>query len=1070
MKSRSIITSLTAAALAGAVLSGVNISENVKADVKPEGTTTKANSAKENAQANVDSAQKEVDNAQQNANAAKNDLDSAKKNAEKTNADYIAQKDKTDVAQKNEANKKDALDKATEAQKQAKALVDDSKNPDKVKQANDDVKAKSDALDAANKDQTKADKNVSDQDALVKQDQSQIGNLTKNRDDKQNDKNTADQKVKDAEDALKGTGVKEAKDALDDATQKRSDAERNLNKANTDIDTATKNVNRDQQDLDQAQQKKGKADQSQTSAQNAADAANAQADAANKALKAKQDEIEVLKAKLSSLQDLSKNNIDLVDIDKFKQAYADYLADGKLSDTDIEYVKSAGAQNQYVSSDVDKKDIVDVNNMTSEQLEELALFTSDLLTKVRSQLGLGADNTQVTQGSIDFAEKVAQRYVTDYNNGSWQPGWHDATGINELSKENGLKFNSGSDSNTWQYYEDMSGAYLPNPVSMDLLKKHIYEELRDMIIPSGNGLDHPDATPTYEMGHTRGLLGLPSVNRDELESDIKEATEAINSGNETFTSIINGKKYSNQDLVDYANDAIQKLEKHQYYFSKDDMSPELYEGTSYSITKKLAWSNEMNIHFISVAPDDITDSTKFSTQIIPSYADQINDITSQINALNDDLSSLEAKADTANANKSKKDGDLIAAKQNVGLAEKAVDTANKKLAQDKDQLASNQQTAQEAQTAFNQADDHFNQIKSRYDTLTAAQDQKIKNFNTAVESQKKAEAALTEAQNNLDNATNALNVAKDKLKNLQNIAKTKAEAVKKAQAELDVANKHLADLKNAPQTLAIAQAAQDIAQKDYDVAKKAANDAQTQLKTLENVKSASDAQVSVAQAKYDQALANLKNAQDKLANAKGALERIQQSNNLINQSTTSQTGTDSTGSNISTSFYSTSRNNSNSTSSTNQTTTNTSTNVNEGLVQTKTIRLTHNAYVYTKDLKPVRTKSHRRVLLKKNHYLKALNNGKTVTIKSKKFYQIGKNRFIKVSNTVAKKRHILATVKARKNHKVRVYLSNGKFAKKYVLGQKTYRLAEKKTIKGKTYYRIYGKKLWIRAQDLKLVK
>ena len=139
MKSKGILTSLTAAALAGAFLSGANISETVKADVKPDGTTTKAKSVKENAQANVDSAQKDVDNAQQGVDSAKKDLDTAKQNAVKPDSDYKAQKDEANAAQKTADEKKAVLDKANDTVTKAAALDSDAKDINKVKQADDDV-------------------------------------------------------------------------------------------------------------------------------------------------------------------------------------------------------------------------------------------------------------------------------------------------------------------------------------------------------------------------------------------------------------------------------------------------------------------------------------------------------------------------------------------------------------------------------------------------------------------------------------------------------------------------------------------------------------------------------------------------------------------------------------------------------------------------------------------------------------------------------------------------------------------------------------------------------------------
>ncbi|MGQ5709168.1 hypothetical protein [Lactobacillus sp. PSON] len=59
-------------------------------------------------------------------------------------------------------------------------------------------------------------------------------------------------------------------------------------------------------------------------------------------------------------------------------------------------------------------------------------------------------------------------------------------------------------------------------------------------------------------------------------------------------------------------------------------------------------------------------------------------------------------------------------------------------------------------------------------------------------------------------------------------------------------------------------------------------------------------------------------------------------------------------------------------------------------------------------------------------------------------------------------------VTARKGHKVRTYTSTGKFSKHYVYGHKTYKLNQKKIIKGHgTCYKIYGKNQWIPSKYLK---
>ncbi|MCT3404257.1 hypothetical protein [Lactobacillus helveticus] len=62
-----------------------------------------------------------------------------------------------------------------------------------------------------------------------------------------------------------------------------------------------------------------------------------------------------------------------------------------------------------------------------------------------------------------------------------------------------------------------------------------------------------------------------------------------------------------------------------------------------------------------------------------------------------------------------------------------------------------------------------------------------------------------------------------------------------------------------------------------------------------------------------------------------------------------------------------------------------------------------------------------------------------------------------------------ASIKARRNHKVRTYTSSGKFSRHYVYGKRTYRVNSKKKIKHRgTCYKLYGKNQWIPAKYLDL--
>lgn len=133
--------------------------------------------------------------------------------------------------------------------------------------------------------------------------------------------------------------------------------------------------------------------------------------------------------------------------------------------------------------------------------------------------------------------------------------------------------------------------------------------------------------------------------------------------------------------------------------------------------------------------------------------------------------------------------------------------------------------------------------------------------------------------------------------------------------------------------------------------------------------------------------------------------------------------------------------------------------------------MVHKSYAYNKKGEAIK-KNGKHVVYKKGSKLKLMNEGKFVTIKGKKFYQVSKKRYVKAVNitTAATKVNVKATVKGKKNAKIRTYTSNGKRTKKYVYGKKTYKLNGKKAIKGKTYYKIYGKNQWIPANKLNLKK
>lgn len=183
--------------------------------------------------------------------------------------------------------------------------------------------------------------------------------------------------------------------------------------------------------------------------------------------------------------------------------------------------------------------------------------------------------------------------------------------------------------------------------------------------------------------------------------------------------------------------------------------------------------------------------------------------------------------------------------------------------------------------------------------------------------------------------------------------------------------------------------------------------------------------------------------------------------NTTNSNTTANTNNNSSATNTSTS---TSQqpvdNNSNSTTETTSTSTTSA--------AKPVVRIAQRSYVYTKSGKIAR-KNGKRVVLKKSS-TRSLRNAKLVTIKGQKYYQIGKNQYVKASNVIApiRKANVRAVVKGRKNARVRAYTSTGKRTRSYLSGRKSYKFTARRSINGRTYYKVSGRNLWIPASKLNI--
>ena len=1049
------VTSAAAAALASLVLVNANVNNEVKADTKAVNdtkTTQKAQTPEEAARANVASAKKKVETEQGNVDKAQGDLDQAKKDAEKPDADYKAQSDKVDGLKKTVDQKNEALTDAKNKEKDAQALADEAKDPAKVKDA---ITKQEGVVKNANKAKADADQAVKDKQKEIDDLGKDVKTDTQDVNDKTAAKNKADQAVKDAEDALKGTGITEAKKELDAANEAVAKTQKALKEANDAINQANGDKTAAQKALAKAQTAHDTAvtNQKIAHAQKAYDDAKAASDAADKKLADKKAEVKKLRSKLHDLEINSQNKIVIPNIDYYKSMLKDYINQRALTSDQINYLNSARKQVNYISSDKDKKITVDLKNLTDDQIKDLSLFALSLTNEIRSQFGF--EPAVVTNGGIEVAKELAQKYEEDFKNTI--PAWHDDVAIKKVVNEHRIRLG-----------EAMAPKYVSSSqTNMDNLKRDVFNMFRDMVFSKGNGIDEKGGQAHYELGHAMIVIGAkgwmvgdnPTVNiQDANDRTIGERSILKNWQKEVQT----------------IKDKIKELELHEQNSeikNKIELQKErliIWEGNVKELEQRIKnethplsmvliptdygydpteYQEAIEYHYYYVVPS--TDS-KFDQTIIPSYASQIKEVNSKLNQANNELPSLKSEAERLDGITSGKFTDLNNKKAAVKGAQDSIDKANKDIKKANDALdtAQRKKIAQEAQLKKDK--NAQKDAQKHYDDLTADN-----NLEAAKKAQEKAKNALSTANNTLTKAKNALDQAQNvDLPKLQKVADQRAKDATQAQTKLDQLKQHVEDLKNAATILANAKKALTDAQTAYDTAKKNYDDANEVLNgDLKTNKDKADAKVVAAQKAYDEAVAKLQAAKDALAKAQQKLQDIldaEYAQSIITSGPTETKKTDKQE----------------------------PVKIPEATPETKTddisttpkkIRLTHNAFVYNKHGKLIRKGLHIK-WIKRDKLVKVLKNAKIVKINGKRYYQIGRNKFVKVANFEITTHAVHFKARLKGNKKVRAYNRSGKFNKHYARPNHTYTFNEMAKINGKTYYKIAGTNNWIPAKKLALKK
>uniref|UniRef100_UPI002558233E SEC10/PgrA surface exclusion domain-containing protein n=1 Tax=Lactobacillus taiwanensis TaxID=508451 RepID=UPI002558233E len=582
-------------------------------------------------------AQNNVKNASDNVKNAQNMVEAANKKARAASDFYNKQNKNSIAAEENKDKAAKILAEATVKLQIAQQDYDKANQPGVLEAARDRVKNKTSDLNSKKADLNKLEQSLPIIEESINKASSDVEQKTQALAHAQKIKSQRDSETKAAKDALDNVRLPEIKAA-------HAEAVKNVEQRNIELSTAQNNLIAKTNEQKQAastvidDQKKSDAIAKQiTSLQADYDAKKSISDEATAIAQAKKAKLDKINNKLNYLRDMTKNTIVIPDLDKYKQAFIDYETTKTATQSDIEYFKEAFSKNSFQSSDYDKNNIVEVNNLTDDQLEEASLFAADLMGKARAYFGW--PNDKVTRGSLTFARAVAKRHIDD----QWLGHWHYGIAINDVAKKMGLRSNEGINPDTDQFYEERTWWMDYNHIatmSMNELKREIYDSLLNMLIPANaNGYDNPNQTTgSYEMGHAKGVLGI-IVRNNQVESEgngekewyedllnkIKdtEFTGAKGYYNNFYFDIhegVNGLIYSVNGQTVTKEQLIKILEKR----IRNATGARYVSAIPSNVT---SGEGQFVIHEFIVHPNDINQGSIFSTEEIPSYNEQIEDLT-----------------------------------------------------------------------------------------------------------------------------------------------------------------------------------------------------------------------------------------------------------------------------------------------------------------------------------------------------------------------------------------------------------------------------------------------------------
>ena len=704
--------------------------------------------------------------------------------------------DASDQAEKKVTDLKQAQ---ADAQKTAdKATPEAIQNAEKtVETAKASVPTKEQAVSTAQTEKDDADRNVAIQGKTVGTKQAEVTQA-------QNGVTDAKTEVENAQKALNGEGLADAKAKQDEAIKEEATSKQAQEMAQKALESA-KTQNQDHAtQLKQAEQTVKTAQANLESKSQEKETAKTNADQANTTYNQAVSMLNVLqkdtKATITLALDFIKAVKDEIAFKKEIREGIEYSDDVRRAKNMELYKRVITTQlqnrtlNKYTPSAKDQADATryDINNLPKEVTDELNYFVADLINQMRRQLGL--PDVVLSKSSLEFANKIAKEYVKANFSKAMKDEYrakggagHYAKGIYKVAKEYGL--NSTFSEETIKEYAEKGLQPYENA-----LTTYVYHNFDD------------------EDGVFRKTLGEM---KEKLYDDLIELVSHKNDYLHTQGIL----------QFDYANETV--------YFG----------GVAQSKTDEF-----YTTHFLTSIRTTNVDGSKWDK----------TPIANPLSNTNKEKEIAKARQTLADAMSDRKDAQakLEATSKAVSDAQTALQNAQATLKA----LNNGENPLANAQKVFNEAKDRHDKAVVTLANANALVNNLTASRATKEETLTNAQAKLKDAEKALQTAQDALKAEEDKMANLEAIASNKTQAVSTAKKALQdakdqvkQAEKELADLKGAKARLKDAKAELEKAETELKEAYKAQNEAKVDYEVKSLAADRAKFAYETAKAKFEEA-------------------------------------------------------------------------------------------------------------------------------------------------------------------------------------------------------------------------